>query len=382
MMRRRAFLWLCAAVLAGLLTTSRVAWAQEAQEATTRAEEIELARRDKHATLWPERESPLVGRANRLLDRGLLEGIRSGAGNNGWQPLFTGTRSGQGQTFGIGYRRADLFRDALTARATVRGTMAGALLVDGQAEIEQHPPVAGHVPHRVARQYERSPQMDFYGLGRESRKEDRTRYLLETVIGEVRAGYRFTSSINAGVEISGGHVHTGPTSGDDVPSIETIFDATTAPGLFDDTTFLGWGGFAGYDNRDLRRGPRSGGFYGINFNRYVDLSDLGTYTHRRLELEGQHFLPVLQRDAGALRSSRRPGSRTPGTTTASCPSTFCQSSAAASSSAASTSTGSTTTTRSWRRWSIGGTPSPASRWRPSWTRARRSRARGRLTSPG
>ena len=112
------------------------------------------------------------------------------------------------------------------------------------------------------------------------------------MLGRVRAGYRFTRDINAGVTVGVGDVHTGPTNGEDVPSIETIFDATTAPGLFDDTTFFAWGGFVGYDSRDLARGPKRGGFYGINFNRYLDLSG-GTYTHRQLDLEGQQFFPYF-----------------------------------------------------------------------------------------
>lgn len=275
--------WLCAVVLAGLAPCGL-----EAQEPATRTEEIEQARRQKQAMLWPERESPLVARANNLLDRGLMEGIRSGAGNNGWQPIFAGTRDAQGQTFGIGYRRADLFHDALTVRATVRGTLSGALLVDGLAELE-----------RLRRsddtfvtcytKYERSPRMEYYGLGSDSRKEERTRYLLNTFTGEARAGYRFTRDFNIGLDFIGGRVRTGPTH-DDVPSIEAIFDATTAPGLFDDATFVAWGGFAGYDTRDLARGPRTGGFYGINFHRYVDVSE-GKYTHRQLEVEGQQFLP-------------------------------------------------------------------------------------------
>jgi hypothetical protein len=263
----------------------------QAQEIATRAEEIERARNQKAATLWPERENPLVPRANGLLDRGLMEGIRSGAGNNGWQPIFAGTRNAQGQTVGIGYRRSDLFHDALTARATVRGTIAGAFLVDGEAELNRLRRAADTFVVLYTK-YERSPRMEYYGLGRDSREEDRTRYELETVTGEVRAGYRFTRNLNAGVDFIGGRVHTGPTNGEDFPSIETVFDATTAPGLFDDATFVAWGGFAGYDTRDLLRGPRTGGFYGVNFHRYVDVSG-GVYTHRQLEFEGQHFLPYF-----------------------------------------------------------------------------------------
>ena len=62
----------------------------------TRLEQIELARRQKHATLWPEHESPLVVKANRLETRGFVEGIQSGEGNSGWQLLLTGTRPAQG----------------------------------------------------------------------------------------------------------------------------------------------------------------------------------------------------------------------------------------------------------------------------------------------
>jgi outer membrane protein assembly factor BamA len=273
------------------VTLAAFVGAAHAQEPATRTEEIERARREKHATLWPERESPLVARANGLLDRGLQEGIRSGAGNNGWQPLFSGTRSGQGQTFGIGYRRSDLFNDALHVRGTVRGTRVGAFLVDVEAELNRLRRSADTFVTLYSK-YERSPQMEFYGLGPNSKVEDRTRYLLNTLTGEVRAGYRFTRNFNAGVELLGGRVHTGETSGDDVPSIETIFDPRRVPGLFDDATFVAWGGFAGLDTRDLPRGPRRGAFYGVNFTRYVDVST-GTYSHRQLGFEGQQFLPYF-----------------------------------------------------------------------------------------
>ena len=179
----------------------------------------------------------------------------------------------------------------LTARATVRGTLRGALLVDGELQVNRLRRSEDTFVD-VYMKYERSPQMEYYGLGADSRKEDRTRYQLNTASVDVRAGYRFTRALNAGIDLGYGGAHTGPVDGGDVPSIETKFDATTAPGLFDDTTFISWGAFAGYDTRDLSRGPRSGGFYGIEFNRYVDM-DAGTYTHRQLDLEGQQFFPYF-----------------------------------------------------------------------------------------
>ncbi len=292
--------WLCTVLVWGLSAPlvrgqapTEAQASAPAPEPATRVEQIELARRQKHATLWPERESPLVVRANRLVDRGLIEGIQSGQGNNGWQLLFSGTRPAQGQTFGIGYRRSDLFNDALTARATVRGTLSGAVLADGELQVNGVRRAADTFLD-VYTKYERSPRMEYYGLGADSREEDRTRYLLNTASIDLRAGYRFARSLNAGIDFGYGAAHTGPVSGGDVPSIEAIFDQTTAPGLFDDTRFGSWGAFAGFDSRDLVRGPRSGGFYGIEFKRYLDL-DEGTYTHRKLALEGQHFFPYFNK---------------------------------------------------------------------------------------
>src|SRR5262245_42782558 len=127
-------MWLWAAIVVVLVCASRDVLAQQP---ASRAEEIEYARRQKQAMLWPEREDPLVARANGLLDRGLGEGLRTGTGANGWQLLFAGTRAGQGQAFGVGYRRSDLLRDALAARAGIRGTLAGAVVVDGEAELNR-----------------------------------------------------------------------------------------------------------------------------------------------------------------------------------------------------------------------------------------------------
>ena len=294
--------WLWAVLAFGLSTSTVLAQAPTAgdaqtpsaslaAQATTRLGLIELARRQKDATLWPERESPLVGRVNRLMDRGLIEGIRTGEGNNGWQLLLAGTRPAQGQTYGIGYRRSDLFNDILTARVTARGTLAGAQLYDGELQVNRLRRSKDTFVNVYAK-YERSPHMDYYGLGANSRKEDRTRYQLDTASINGRAGYRFTRSLNAGIDLGYGAAHNSAVNDEDVPSIETKFDATTAPGLFDDTTFSSYGAFAAYDSRDLVRGPRSGGFYGIEFKRYIDM-DAGTYSHRQLGVEGQQFFPYL-----------------------------------------------------------------------------------------
>ena len=81
--------------LAGLLVIVPLACAQEA---TSRAEQMEQIRTDKQARLWPEHTPGVVKMLNNYAERGLLEGARSGKGVNGLQIVLGGMRSGNGTT--------------------------------------------------------------------------------------------------------------------------------------------------------------------------------------------------------------------------------------------------------------------------------------------
>ena len=102
----------------------------------TRTEEIEARRRDQQARLWPERESPLVEAVNNLVERGLYDGARSGKGANGGQFVLGGMRSGQGMSFGVGYRRSDLWHERLGFRTTARMTPLLAYMFDAEVDFQ------------------------------------------------------------------------------------------------------------------------------------------------------------------------------------------------------------------------------------------------------
>ena len=157
----------------------------------SRAQEIQSARADKMAHLWPERESPLVERVNQLVERGLLEGAQTGQGANGWQVVLGGMRSGQGMTVGLGYRRSDLFKERLGFRTTFRGTIKLASLVDFELYFPKLQTERAFFNFKA--RYENSPQIDFYGKGPDSSEDRRSSYRLET------AGFNF----NAGYELFG-----------------------------------------------------------------------------------------------------------------------------------------------------------------------------------
>src|SRR5262245_63886182 len=102
------------------LTLASVAAASAQSESPTRTALIREERAAKAATLSPEHQSPMVERMNRLIERGFREGLDSGQGADGPQIVLGGMRSGQGFSFGVGYRRRDLWRERLGYRTTVR----------------------------------------------------------------------------------------------------------------------------------------------------------------------------------------------------------------------------------------------------------------------
>lgn len=172
-----------------------------AQQPRTRTEEIELRRRDKQARLWPEHESPLVEQVNKLVERGLYEGLESGKGANGAQIVLGGTRSGQGFAAGVGYRRSDLWHDRFAMRGTARMTPLLAYVLDFELDFQSLRKDWFFLDFYT--KYETSPQMDFYGQGGDSLEESRTSYLFEDFSTDFRLGFNFTDYLRAGFTIGG-----------------------------------------------------------------------------------------------------------------------------------------------------------------------------------
>ena len=275
-------------VLASLLLAAIGA----AQQPTTRAEEIERQRRDKQARLWPERESPLVEQVNKLVERGLYEGLESGKGANGVQIVMGGMRSGQGVSVGVGYRRSDIWHDRFAMRGTARVTPLLAYLFDLQLDFQSLQKDWFFLDFYT--KYEYSPQMDFYGQGGDSLEEARTSYVFEDFATDFRLGFNFTDSLRAGFTIGGLAVHTGTGKRSGFPSTDEIFDSETAPGLGENTNFARWGSFIELDYRDLPGGPRSGGYYTAVLREYAD-QDLGKYSFSQVLVQAQQYIPYFNK---------------------------------------------------------------------------------------
>src|SRR5215510_14930064 len=260
---------------------------------STRAEEIDMARRDKQARLWPERESPLVRQANDLIERGFREGIEDGYGANGLQFVLGGMRSGQGMAFGGGYRKTDVWGERIGVRTTGRMTVNGAYMVDARVTLQGLE--FGRSFFNIYTKYEKSPRMDFYGLGPQSRLDDRSSYLLEDFSTDAQYGITLSTSNHWRTGLTVGYVSTdtGPGHRPNVPSTIDEFTPLEAPGIgVGQIDFIRGGGFLVFDNRDTPSGTRHGGVYGVRWRRYDDLTH-GLFDFSQTEFEVQHYLPYF-----------------------------------------------------------------------------------------
>jgi outer membrane translocation and assembly module TamA len=261
-----------------LLLTPHLLLAQS--QIKSRRQQLEVLRRDKVSRLWPERQSQIATMVNKYVERGLFD--EPGRGSNGFQPVVMGgMRSNNGFTYGIGYRRSDLFRDRLGFRVTARGTMQKAFMFDLHVDSPRLNSDRGFFDFYV--KYENSPHMGYYGQGIDSSEDDETSYLLEDTELTFRGGYKFTDWLSLSGRVGGYFAHTGRGGTD--PSIETVF-----PDLLQNTHFFVYGITGQVDYRDNRNAPRKGGNYYLRFTFYRD-QEKETHSFGRIAAFAEQFLP-------------------------------------------------------------------------------------------
>ena len=204
---------------------------------------------------------------------------------------------GAGLGFGVGYTHNGMWRDGYpepdrpnrldyqtNASYSTRSyyeAVAGAQLRN----------IGGSIFNLGARgKYHENPEDDFFGIGSETRRSDRTNYLYRSLEGGADA---WLTPIN-GVRAGGGVTYLSPSvgSGRDprFASLEEVFDPSTVPGFFGGLPdFLGADAFIDYDRRDNPAYPRAGNYVGAKFSNYRDRSH-DQYSFRRWEFDAQQYL--------------------------------------------------------------------------------------------
>jgi len=280
-----------ALILACLSPVSPVAQEPTSGQPQTRAEAMAEERAAKVAELWPERQSPMVDKINALAERGFREGLDNGRGVNGPQLVVGGMRSGQGFSAGLGYRRSDLWQERLGYRATARGTLQYAYMVD--LDVDFQGLRSERTSLRWYTKFEHSPHIYYYGTCNQSSADNQTSYSYDDFTTDFSGTYQPGRSLRLGATGGYLHPHTGPGS-EDLPPIDERFPADALPGFEEDTHYMRIGVFAYVDSRDSLTGPRSGHLYGVRYREYWDVGRR-TFAFRQSEFEFQQYVPYFNR---------------------------------------------------------------------------------------
>ena len=244
--------------------------------------------------------------------------INSEKGGLGWNwhgfaPKFGGFESGAGIGGGIRYWRRDLFGTPLEFQGQALFSIRGYKMYTLQFGKIMRTDVTRLIGPRGfgglsnfrgldkkdynffwfgTFRYRDYPEEDFFGLGPDSLEENRTDFALKdkTFFGAV--AYRLTSWALAGGGAGYMKVENNPGEDSQFPNLETVFDPSTVPGLFQEAHYFYGGGTFVIDLRDRPYNPHSGFMFGFERLQYEDTQDTNfSFSKTSYDLRG--YLPVF-----------------------------------------------------------------------------------------
>jgi outer membrane protein assembly factor BamA len=206
---------------------------------------------------------------------------------SGFFPYFGSVYPGGGFTLGAGYRH-------FYAREAV-WEVKGLYSIKNYKSIE----VGTRTPWNYAGRWSTgmragwrdAPQVGYYGLGEDTTKDDRANAQITQayLIGEL--GFRPSSWTRLEAEVAYEDFKNEDGSGR-APPIGEVYDATTAPGLFQRVKYVRSQGTAAIDWRVSPGYTRTGGFYGVTFTDFSDTDK--TYSFQTATGELIQHLPILR----------------------------------------------------------------------------------------
>jgi hypothetical protein len=140
--------------------------------------------------------------------------------------------------------------------------------------------------------YFRFPREDFYGIGPESDRGDRTDFDLRQLTVGGSAGVRPRRWLTIGGETEFFRPRLGPGGDSHVPNANVIFGPEALPGYTERHTFVRLGGFGTVRTAEPALNPRRGGRYGAAVSRFIDTSRTADQ-FTRYDVDLQQYLSVL-----------------------------------------------------------------------------------------
>jgi hypothetical protein len=206
---------------------------------------------------------------------------------SGFFPSFGSVYPGGGFTLGAGYRH-------FYAREAV-WEIKGLYSIKNYKNIEVGTRApwngAGRVTTGIRAGWRDATQIGYYGLGMDTVAEDRANFRVKHsyLIGSLAFKPSWWTRLEA--EVAYDDLRTEEGLGGS-PSIETKYDAVTAPGLFSNPKYIHSEATAAIDWRPAAGYARKGGYYGTTFVDYSDRDK--TFSFQRLDGELIQHLPILR----------------------------------------------------------------------------------------
>ena len=204
---------------------------------------------------------------------------------------YTGKPVGSGTAVGGGWRH-DLFRG--NARVVLEGGYSFRGYRMSRADLSMPRLLGEKLEIGLDISYRRHSQEDFYGLGVDSKLDDRATFSFKSPEVQGRVMVTPVSWLNAGVRVGWQRVTVGPGTDDRFPTVPARFLDASAPGLAAQPDFSYTDLFTTLDTRDQPGNARQGSYLGVLWRRYNDL-DLDRFSFDHVDIDAQQFLPIFDK---------------------------------------------------------------------------------------
>ena len=250
----------------------------------TRAELLQRAREDKRQSATPYEQNALE-RGMRLAEVRLTRVL---AAPDGFHPKLGSLATGSGFAFGAGYRNRQLF----DRKGAINAWAAGSLKKYWATEVRFDMPslAADRLMLGVRARRQSYPQEDFFGVGPGARRSDHTSFQISNTIVGGRVGVRAAPKLTVGAGLEYSRPDVGPGRNSKVPTIDAVFDDTSAPGLTGVQNFLRTSAFLDFDYRQPKN-ARRGGWYQFEASRIGERTDAFTFT--RVDMDLRQYASIL-----------------------------------------------------------------------------------------
>lgn len=193
------------------------------------------------------------------------------------RPTFGGLGDGSGFGAGVYLSTANRLSENYKLFFSAHGTTKSYVETLAGVEFAPRHFAGGRVRLDLVGRYRLRPEEDFWGLGTNSSRSDRTTYSLEERGIRAQSSLRVARSLRVGALLD--YSSSTVTNGRDkrFPTINQLFSAADLPGSLSGAALLGTGLFAEYEGRDEPRNPHTGIYarFAATSNDSVGRGDFG-----------------------------------------------------------------------------------------------------------